>query len=152
MPLDICYLWGTKFNQTERLASELCGWESWIYWQPSKKGCTVFITGIIQGQISYLTCYFREINGTERLMWINAMLNVIIKSCVSLSNCRSGGYVPVTILFFSLGRSLAEEFPFPCLVAGIARHFERKVVMVFIDPRCPASPSCRSNNAFCSFK
>lgn len=77
-----------------------------------KKGCTVFITGIIQGQISYLTCYFREINGTERLMRINATLNVIIKSCVSLSYCRFGGDTfLLQSFFFCLGRSLAEEFP-----------------------------------------
>lgn len=89
-------------------------------------------------------------------MRINATLNVIIKSCVSLSYCRSGwgGYVPVTVLFFFLFFSPSEDpslknSHFPRLVAGIARHFERKVVMVFIDPGCPAHPL---NNAFCSFK
>lgn len=91
-------------------------------------------------------------------MRINATLNVIIKSCVSLSYCRSGGirsgYSPFFFLFFppSEDPSLKNSH-FPCLVAGIARHFERKVVMVFIDPRCPAPtpppstmPSAPSNS------
>lgn len=54
-------------------------------------GSTVFITGIIQGEISNVTCYFSGIHWAKRLMWINVTLNVIIKSYVFWNHCKPRG-------------------------------------------------------------
>lgn len=150
MPLDISFLWGAKFNQTERLAPELCGWERAEYIGSPWTGSTVFITDIIQGKISYLTCYFSEINWTTRLMWINVTLNVIIKSHVSLNYCEPRGdmfllpFCPFSVFFFRSEDPSVKNSHFPCLVPGIAQHFERNGVMVFIDPWCPVpSPDAK---------
>lgn len=85
-------------------------------------------------------------------MWINATLNVIIKTCFFRVTAGRGDTVLVQSFSIPTEDPSLKNSHFPCLVAGIARHFERKVVMVFIDLRWPASSSRRSNNTFCSFK
>ncbi len=72
-------------------------------------GSRVFITGIIQGEISNVTCYFSEINWVKRLMWINVTLNVIIKNYVSLNYCKAQGDVFLFPFFFLYPRFHRED-------------------------------------------
>lgn len=48
---------------------------------------------------------------------------------------KGGGWLPLP----PLEDPSLKNSHFPCLVAGASQHFERNVLMVFIDPQCPAS-------------